>query len=73
MNLAEQARVSRDMLQIQRVAQAVVSVGMGKLRRPRDPESKAQRLIALLAASGDEWLTDDAALVEGVRRLWRKA
>jgi hypothetical protein len=77
MDLHEQARVTRDQLQINRVQQAVVTVALekGGLRGRRvlaDPEPAARRAIRILAASGGDWLSLDGALLDGLRGLWTR-
>lgn len=76
MDLAEQARIAHDQMQINRVAQAVVTVAIER-RGPRarriiaDPEPVAARAVRVLAASGDAWATDNEALLAEVRAQWR--
>ena len=73
MNLAEQARVCGDQMVLNRVAQSLVvaALDLGKAV-PADLDGAAKRAARLLAATGDAWLEDDGALVEGVRSAWKR-
>jgi hypothetical protein len=73
MRLEEQARVCADQLVLNRVAQAVVvaALDLGKAV-PGDLDGAAKRAARLLAAQGDAWLSDDDALVAGVKAAWKR-
>lgn len=73
MDLNEQARVTHDQMQINRVQQAVIAVALEKKSNKviRFAETKAAIAIRILAASGSEWLTSDATLLDNVRSIWK--